>query len=132
MGNKIRVRFKKNRVGVPQRTAQFTLNYGTGITDIGTEIFELAKSLDVIYHPINKDTGKENNKYWVFGDYDPFLGEAKIREFVTNNKKVQDELLIACDSASADSIEARNKVVAMLDILDPEEDLMSEEVVKGD
>src|SRR5208282_6874386 len=58
-GHKVRIKIKKNRLGVPARMAQFTYHYDNGIIDTGGEVFELAKSLGVIFHPISANTGKE-------------------------------------------------------------------------
>jgi len=111
IGHKVRVKFKKNRVGAPYRTAQFTLDYEHGIVDTGNEVFDLAKSLNIIYHPINPDTGKENNQMWKFGNYDPIRGEANMRTFVLSSKQVQDEIMDACNGASEDQIKLRNAEV---------------------
>ena len=95
-GHKVRVKVKKNRLGIPARMAQFTYHYDHGIIDQGGEIFELAKSLGVIFHPVNPTTGKENAMMWAFGNYDPIRGEDNMKQFVCNSKKIQDEVLEAC------------------------------------
>ena len=95
-GHKVRVKVKKNRLGIPARMAQFTYHYDHGIIDQGGEIFELAKSLGVIFHPISTTTGKENTMMWAFGNYDPIKGEDNMRQFVCNSKKIQDEILEVC------------------------------------
>jgi RecA/RadA recombinase len=48
VGHKVRIKVRKNRMGIPARVAQFTFNYEKGITDTGGEIFDLAKSLNII------------------------------------------------------------------------------------
>lgn len=96
VGHKVRVKVKKNRLGLPARMAEFTYHYDHGIINTDSEIFELGKSLGVIYHPKNPETGKENVQMWQFGSYDPIRGEANMLEFVKASKKVQDEILKAC------------------------------------
>ena len=97
-GHKVRIKVKKNRLGIPARMAQFTYHYDHGIIDQGGEIFELAKSLGVIFHPISASTGKENNMMWQFGNYDPIKGEDNMKQFVIASKRVQDEIIEACNS----------------------------------
>jgi recombination protein RecA len=96
VGHKVRVKVKKNRLGRPARSAQFTYHYDKGIIDTDVEIFELGKSLGVVFHPKNPDTGKENVQMWQFGNYDPVRGEANMLAFVKSSKKVQDEIMQAC------------------------------------
>lgn len=95
-GHKVRIKVKKNRLGIPARTAQFSYHYDNGIIDTDTEIFELGKSLGVIFHPINPDTGKVNAQMWQIGNYEPIRGEANILAFVKGSKQVQDEIFKAC------------------------------------
>jgi hypothetical protein len=116
VGHKVRVRFKKNRVAAPYRTAQFTLSYDSGIVDVGNEIFDLAKSLGVIYHPVNPETGKENPQMWKFGDHDPVRGEANIRQTVNASDKMQAEIIETCNRASDDLIQSRNLAMTMVDV----------------
>jgi RecA/RadA recombinase len=96
VGHKVRIKVKKNRLGIPARMAQFTYHYDHGIIDQGGEIFELAKSLGVIFHPVSANTGKENTMMWAFGNYDPIKGEDNMKQFVVNSKKIQDEIMTAC------------------------------------
>lgn len=95
-GHKVRVKVKKNRLGAPARTAQFTYHYDHGIIDTASEIFELGKSLGVVFHPKNPETGKENVQMWQFGSYAPIRGEANMLEFVKGSVSLQDEILQAC------------------------------------
>jgi recombination protein RecA len=97
-GHKVRIKVKKNRLGAPARVAQFTYHYDQGIINTGEEIFELAKSLGIIYHPVNPATGKENVQMWQFGSYDPIRGEENTKQFVIASKKIQDEIMAACFS----------------------------------
>jgi len=116
VGHKVTVKFKKNRVAAPYRTAQFTLNYEKGIVDAGNEVFELAKSLGVIYHPVNVETNKENVQMWTFADLDPIRGEDNMRTKVLADKSLQDKILQACTEVSDSSVEARNSTMQMADI----------------
>jgi len=95
-GHKVRIKVKKNRLGAPARMAQFTYHYENGIIDTSTEIFELGKSLGVVFHPKNPETGKENVQMWAFADYPPVRGEANMLEFVKGSKQVQDEIIGYC------------------------------------
>lgn len=97
IGHKVRVKFKKNRCGAPYRVAQFTLNYTHGIVDKETEIFDLAKSIGVIFHPINTETGKSNNMFWKFGEHDQIKGEDNMKAWVVGSKSVQEEIMVACN-----------------------------------
>lgn len=95
-GHKVRIKVKKNRLGSPARMAQFTYHYDNGIVDTASEIFELGKSLNVVFHPTNPETGKENVQMWAFGAYTPIRGEANMLEFVKGSKEIQDQVLEAC------------------------------------
>ena len=95
-GHKVRVKVKKNRLGAPARMAQFTYHYDQGIIDTATEIFELGKSLGVIFHPTNPDTGKENVQMWQFGDIAPIRGEANMLAMVQGHKEIQNAIMLAC------------------------------------
>lgn len=97
-GHKIRIKVKKNRLGIPARMAQFTWHYDRGVIDTASEIFELGKSLKLILHPINPTTGKENIQMWQFGAYDPIRGEENMRQFVIASNRVQEEIMAACNS----------------------------------
>jgi hypothetical protein len=83
-------------MGAPARVAQFTFGYGQGITDTGEEIFNLGKSLGVIYHPINPETGKENAQMWVCGNHPPIRGEANIKASVVASAELQEEIMSKC------------------------------------
>ena len=116
IGHKVRAKFKKNRVGAPYRTAQFTLDYEHGIVDTANEIFDLAKSLNIVYHPINEETGKENVQMWKFGKHDAIRGEANMRQFVTSSLQIQKEVIEACNNASEEVLEQRNQAMTMTEI----------------
>jgi RecA/RadA recombinase len=96
VGHKVRVKVKKNRLGVPARVAQFTYHYDNGIVDTANEIFDLAKSLGVVFHPKNFETGKENTQMWQFGNHEAIRGEENMRKFATSDVKLQNELMTAC------------------------------------
>lgn len=95
-GHKVRIKVKKNRLGAPARSAQFSWHYDNGVVDTATEIFELGKSLGVVYHPVNPDTGKENNQMWAVGAHAAIRGEANMLAFVQGSKAIQDEIMAAC------------------------------------
>ncbi len=116
IGHKVRVKFKKNRVAAPYRTAQFTLDYDHGIVDTGNELFDLAKSLNIVYHPVNPETGKENVQMWKFGDLEPIRGEANMRAAVLSSKKVQAEIVLACNTASDAQVSVRNDEMSVADV----------------
>jgi recombination protein RecA len=95
-GHQVRVKVKKNRLGAPARMGQFTWHYDQGIIDTEKEIFELAKSLDVVFHPINPETGKTNVQMWQFGDHAPVRGENNMLQLVIGSRQLQQEILAAC------------------------------------
>lgn len=95
-GHKVRIKVKKNRLGAPARMAQFTYHYDQGIIDTASEIFELGKSLGVVYHPVNPDTGKVNAQMWAVGSHPPVRGEANMLQEVKDSKALQDEIMTAC------------------------------------
>lgn len=112
-GHKVRIKVKKNRLGAPARVAQFTYHYDNGIIDTDTEIFELAKALGVIFHPKNPETGKENVQMWQFSSYDAIRGEANMLAFVKSSKKVQDEIMAACNKHVGPKVEVDADGVAV-------------------
>lgn len=116
IGHKVRCKFKKNRCAAPYRTAQFTLNYDVGITDTGAELFDLAKSLGIIHHPLSETTGKENPQMWAFGDHEPVRGEDNAKLWVLGNSLVQDEIMAACLAADDKQVEARNAGMDMASV----------------
>ena len=95
VGHKVRIRGKKNRVGAPYRTALFTLSYEDGIIDTHDEVFDLAKSLKVIYHPINPETGKTSNMMWAFGDVQ-VKGEQNMRDRLQVDVGLRQDVIRAC------------------------------------
>lgn len=95
-GHKVRVKVKKNRLGKPARVAQFTWHYDHGVVNTGEEIFELAKSLGVIYHPVNPETGKENVQMWAFDNMPPVRGEANMKNAVVESTDLQNKIMKKC------------------------------------
>lgn len=117
VGHKVRVKGKKNRVGAPFRCGEFTLNYNKGIVNIGEEIYELAKTLDVVFHPVNPDTGKVNPQMWQFADYPPVRGEENMKKWVVEHTEVHDEIMKACYTVDNDEVlHARNTALGVIDI----------------
>lgn len=105
VGHIVRIKVKKNRLGAPARVAQFTWHYTNGIIKTGEEVFELGKSLGVIYHPVNAETGKMNPQMWQFADHDPIRGEENIKMWVCNDKSVQDEIMKAAYAHADGTVE---------------------------
>ena len=116
IGHKVRVKGKKNRVGAPYRVAEFSLQYDAGIVDTENEIYELAKSMGIIYHPISSATGKPNNMMWAFKDHEHVKGEANMKQYVTGDLKVLHEVYSACLAADDDQLAARNEEMKTTDI----------------
>ena len=117
VGHKVRVKGKKNRVGAPNRCGEFTIHYTKGIINQGEEIYDLAKSLGVLTHPVNPDTGKTNAQMWQFGSYPALRGEENFKQWVTTKRNVQDEIMEACYLVDNDDvIKARNDALGIIDI----------------
>lgn len=96
VGHMVRIKVKKNRLGAPARQAQFMFHYDKGVIDTDMEIYDLAKSLGVIKHPVNPETGKENPMMWQFANYPPVRGEPAMKQSVVSSRSLQQELLEAC------------------------------------
>lgn len=113
IGHRVRVKVKKNRLGVPARIAEFSLNYITGVVNTEDEIVELAKTLNVVSHPINPDTGKVNVQMWQFKNYPPVRGEENMKKWLMSSSDLLKEVELACYEVSDDSvIEQRNNAFA--------------------
>lgn len=108
VAHKVRIKGKKNRVGAPYRVAEFTLSYTDGIINVADELYELAKSLDIVYHPISETTGKVSTQMWKFANYDAIKGEANIKLWVQNNPQIHQEIFDACCGVNDDKVEKRN------------------------
>ena len=96
VGHMVRVKVKKNRLGAPARQAQFTFHYDKGVINTEEEIYELAKSLGVICHPKNPETGKDNVMMWQFASNPPVRGDQAMKALVVANKQLRDQVLAAC------------------------------------
>jgi recombination protein RecA len=107
VGHKIRVRVKKNRLAVPYRVAQFTIDYNKGVVDIVNELFDLAKSLNVIKHPVDED-GKENTLKWQLLDNEPVRGEDNMRKWIIENPQLHQAIYDECCKVSNGTITERN------------------------
>lgn len=116
IGHKVRVKGKKNRLGAPYRCGEFTLDYTKGIVNIGEEVFNLAKTLGVIYHPTNPDTGKTNMQMWQFSNYPPVRGEESMEKWVVNNPQYHAEIMAQCGAVDDDAVSARNSELGILDV----------------
>lgn len=108
IGHKVRVKGKKNRVGAPYRVAEFTLQYDSGIVNTEEETYELAKSLGVIYHPISPTTGRPNNMMWAFADHDHVKGEANMKQYITGDPDILEQVYDACLNADDDAVKSRS------------------------
>ena len=109
VGHKVRVKATKNRVGAPYRVAEFTLHYEKGIINTEDELFYLAKSLGVIFHPVSESTGRVNNIMWQFADYEPVRGEANMRQWIREHPELHDEIFEACSKAHEKKIDDERK-----------------------
>ena len=116
IGHKVRVKAKKNRTGAPARVAEFNLYYNSGIGDTADELFDLAVSLGVIFHPPSPTTGKPSNMLWQFGDMDPVKGQDNMREAVRNDFMLYTHLIEACGKVADDTIENRTNDLTTVDV----------------
>lgn len=123
VGHRVRAKAKKNRTGAPARVAEFTLHYNKGIVDTGSELFDLAKSLGIVFHPVSANTGKPNNMMWQFADQDPVKGEQNMRDLITNDFMLTTEIIDACNNVGNDEVTARNEELGTIDIDANPEDL---------
>lgn len=112
VGHKVRVKAKKNRCAAPYRVAEFTLEYEKGIVNTPLELFNLAESLGVIYHPISATTGKPNNTMWKFAQHDDVKGKENMIKLVFEDKALQTEMYDAIMNASDSASETRNAAIA--------------------
>lgn len=110
IGHKVRVKVKKNRTAAPNRVAEFSLQYTKGIVNTGEEVFELAKSLGVIYHPISASTGKPSPLMWQVLDQG-IKGEDNARVLVASDINIQNQLIEQCYDVDEDAINNMNESV---------------------
>lgn len=100
IGHKVRVTCKKNKAGAPYRKIEFMLNYDKGIVGIENELFELAKKMGIISHPVSPETGKVNIRSWCITDKpeETFVGEENIREAVCKDAEMQARIMKLLDA----------------------------------
>ena len=110
VGHIVRVKAKKNRCSAPYRVAEFTLEYERGIVDVANELYKLAESLGILFHPISVTTGKPNNMNWQFANHPPVKGKDNMIEWVFKNKNIQDEIYEAIMNVDSAADDARNNV----------------------
>ena len=115
IGHKVRAKAKKNRAGAPARVAEFTLQYDTGIVDTAGELFELAKSIGVVFHPIGP-SGKPNIQMWQFADQDPVRGEQNMRDNIANDFLLTTALIDACNGVDDKVISQRTEDLGTIDV----------------
>ena len=116
IGHKVRMKCKKNRTGAPYRVAEFTLDYDKGIIRTDEEIFELAKNLGKIYHPVNPSTGKENTQMWQFANYDPIRGEDACKAWLKDSSKIQEEVIKSLYEIDNTKIESINSKIEDVEV----------------
>ncbi|HUU42408.1 MAG TPA: recombinase RecA [Planctomycetota bacterium] len=78
IGNRTRVRVVKNKVAPPFRTAEFDLEYGSGISYIG-DVLDLAVELDLI---------ERSGAWFSFGETRIGQGRDRAKEFLAENLDV--------------------------------------------
>lgn len=115
-GHTVQVRLKKNRVGAPAKIARFRLHYERGIIDTAEEIYNLALSLDLIFHPISANTGRPNNSSWQFADYPAIIGQDNFKEWAISTQGIIDEMYNACCSTEEDKMQNIIPPTEMLDL----------------
>jgi recombination protein RecA len=117
-GHTVQVRLKKNRVGAPAKIARFKLHYERGIIDTAEEVYNLALSLDVIFHPISTNTGRPNNSSWQFRHYPEIKGQDNFKEWAVTTPGIIDEMYDACCSADEDKVQVGVGIVPVTEMLD--------------
>jgi len=115
-GHVVQVRLKKNRVGAPAKIARFKLHYEKGIIDTQEEIYDLALSLDVIFHPISENTGRPNNMAWQFANYEQVKGQDNFKKWAIETPGIIEEMYEACVNMSEDKTQVHK--MPILDTID--------------
>jgi recombination protein RecA len=104
VGHIVRVRGKKNRVGAPFRSGQFSLSYTGGIINQHDELFDLCKALGVIKKP--------SNVTYQFADYEVVRGEQAMRDWIKDHPEVHEEMTTACGAVGEEAQDQYNKSLA--------------------
>jgi recombination protein RecA len=76
------VRVVKNKVAAPFRTAEFDIMYNEGISKVG-DILDLAAELDII---------DKHGSWYSYGDIRLGQGRENTKEFLRQNKELQEEI----------------------------------------
>jgi len=88
IGNRTRVRVVKNKVAPPFRTAEFDLEYGSGISYIG-DVLDMATELEVV---------QRSGSWFSYGEERIGQGRERVKEFLAENpdvlQKMRDEALV--------------------------------------
>lgn len=121
VGHVIRVKIKKNRLGRPARVAQFSYHYDNGVINTGEELYELGKTLGLVFHPISESTGKPNPMMWAFGKHSPIKGDDNMKQWIVSSPEIQEELMKACfghQDSTTIKVDAAGVVIEEVDELD--------------
>ena len=82
IGNRTRVRVKKNKVAPPFRTAEFDIMYNEGISKAG----------DVLDMGVNMDIVEKRGSYYSYGETRLGQGRENTKEFLNENRDILDEI----------------------------------------
>ena len=110
LGHKVRVKCKKNRTGAPARVAEFTFSYETGIINMHEEVFALAETLGIVYHPISETTGKPSMMFWQVDGFEKVKGKDNMIAMIRDNKDLYDSILAKCEGVDDSSFEPGKEI----------------------
>ena len=82
IGNRTKVRVKKNKVAPPFRTAEFDIMYAEGISRAG-DVLDIAVDCDVI---------EKRGSYYSYGEIRLGQGRENVKEFLRGNKEILAEI----------------------------------------
>jgi recombination protein RecA len=82
IGNRTRVRVKKNKVAPPFRTAEFDIVYDEGIS----------KSGDVLDMAVEADVVEKRGSYYNYGDTRLGQGRENVKQFLRDNPEMMEEI----------------------------------------